>query len=134
MMERRFARDVGSLAAIFEFIREFLAAHGIDERHAWDLDLVVEELFTNLVKYGRGREAISIELDRRDLDAIVRLRDFDVDAFDPRLAPEVDQGRPLEERRSGGLGIHFVRQIADHIDYEYRERRSTITVTKRLIA
>src|SRR5262249_16174814 len=133
MMARRFARSFGSLAAIFEFIRDYLASQGLDEHHACDLDLVVEELYTNMVKYGGDTVAdVAMELDWRAPTIIVRLRDFDVDAFDPRQAPEVDPNRPIEQRRSGGLGIHFVRQIADRIDYKQPDRRSTITVTKRL--
>ena len=40
------------------------------------------------------------------------LRDFDVEPFDPTRAPQVDVGRPLGERPTGGLGLHLVRRIA----------------------
>ena len=60
----------------------------------------------------------------------IRLRDFDVERFDPTQTPPVDTSRPIAERRAGGLGIHLVRQIADRIHYDYQGRDSTITVTK----
>jgi anti-sigma regulatory factor (Ser/Thr protein kinase) len=64
----------------------------------------------------------------------VRLTDFDVDSFDPTKAPAIDVEKPLSEWQPGGLGLHLVRQMADTLQYEYVERRSTITFTKALAA
>lgn len=131
MVARTFPRGFGALEAIFAFIREFVADSGLDPEVAYDLDVIAEELFTNMVKYGRGgvRE-IEIALDWAAPTLAIRLRDFDVERFDPTDAPPVDVSRPIAERHAGGLGIHLVRQIADRIHYDYRGRESTITVTK----
>ena len=131
-VERRFPRDLASLESIYAFLRTFLREHGIDDRHAWDLDVVAEELFTNLIKYGRGREAIALGLEWAAPILTLRLRDFDADDFDPNRAPEVDPTTPILQRRAGGLGIHLVRRIADRIDYRRDHRTNTITVTKRI--
>ncbi len=129
-MERHFPRDVRSLDDIFGFVHEFLSAEGVDATHSFDVDLVVEELFTNLVKYSRdGRHEILIGLDRRGRDLLVTLRDFDVEAFDVSGAPDVDISLPLAQRKPGGLGIHLVRRLAKDLRYDYRDRNSTITVT-----
>ena len=133
MVERCFARKFETLEAIYGFIREFLAERGIDSDAAYDLDLIAEELFTNMVKYGRGANRdIAIALDWDASTLTIRLRDFDVEPFDPTQEPPADTTRPISERRAGGLGLHLVRQIADRIDYRYEGRDSTITVTKRL--
>ncbi len=133
MVERCFPRKFEALDAIYGFIREFLAERGIDSGAAYDLDVIAEELFTNMVKYGRGATRdIAIALDWDASTLTIRLRDFDVEPFDPTQAPSVDTTRPISERRAGGLGLHLVRQIADRIDYTYEGRNSTITVAKRL--
>lgn len=133
MPERRFRRSFESLEAIYAFIREVLAVHGIDPEAAYDLDLIAEELFTNMVKYGRGgRDDIAIALEWAPPAFTIQLTDFDVDRFDPTSAPEVDLSRPIQERRAGGLGIHLVRQIADHIEYRHENGDSKIVITKRL--
>jgi anti-sigma regulatory factor (Ser/Thr protein kinase) len=62
----------------------------------------------------------------------VQLIDFDVDAFDPTTVPAIDVEKPIGEWQPGGLGLHLVRQMADTLQYEYAERRSTITFTKAL--
>ena len=133
MLERRFRRSFESLEAIYAFIREVLAAHRIDPEAAFDLDLIAEELFTNMVKYGRGGRAdVAIGLEWDPPVFTLRLTDFEVDRFDPTSAPELDTTRPIQERRAGGLGIHLVRQIADHIEYRHENGDSTIVITKRL--
>jgi anti-sigma regulatory factor (Ser/Thr protein kinase) len=133
MVERHFPRRFDALDAIFAFVEEFLASETLDPQHAFDVNLVVEELFTNMVKYARdGVHDIAMALSRDPRGIVITLRDFDVERFDVTKAPEVDVSRPLAERRVGGLGIHFVRQVADRIQYDYRDRTSTITVWKRL--
>lgn len=133
MLERHFRRDFASLDAIFAFVREFLASHGIVERHAHSLELIAEELFTNLVKHNRdGTEDIEIGLSWKPPDVILTLRDFGVEGWDVTRAAPVNTEAPIERRDAGGLGLHLVRQIADRIDYAYEDRNSTITVTKRL--
>ena len=124
MVARTFPRSFGALEAIYAFIREFVAGCGIDPEIAYDLDV-------NMVKYGRGgRREIEIALEWNAPMLAIRLRDFDVERFDPTQTPPVDTSRPIAERQAGGLGIHLVRQIADRIHYDYQGRDSTITVTK----
>jgi serine/threonine-protein kinase RsbW len=133
MTERRFRRDFASLDDIFAFIRDFLSSRGIDERHAYDVDLMAEELFTNMVKYGGGGgEGIEIALGWERPTLTLRLRDFGAADWDVTRANPVDIEAPLQERRAGGLGLYLVRQIADRVEYAHEDHNSTITVTKRL--
>jgi anti-sigma regulatory factor (Ser/Thr protein kinase) len=128
-MERRFARSLDSTPAIFGFVDEFLEAEGLSPDSGYDLQLLLEELFTNMVRHAKGgRDHVLFVMERDGEYVTMRLSDFDVDPFDPRKTPEVDITAPIEGRRAGGLGIHLVKRIADHIDYNYRDRISTITV------
>jgi anti-sigma regulatory factor (Ser/Thr protein kinase) len=129
-MVARFDRRLDSLDEISRFSAEFAKAQALDAGLGFELDLVIEELFTNAVKYGRSSsDGIEVQLERSGQVVTVVLRDFDVEPFDPTRAPEVDVHRPLAERSAGGLGIHLVRRIAERVAYDYRDRTSTITVT-----
>ena len=135
MVERRFPRTAASLEAIYAYVREFLSSQGIPLEAAFDVDVIVEELFTNMVKYGRGGlPEITIGLDWKRPALILQLEDYGAPPFDPGEAPAVDVTRPLAERRAGGLGLHLVRQMADRLEYAYEDGRSRITVTKRMEA
>jgi hypothetical protein len=47
-------------------------------------------------------------------------------------APLLDPEMPMVDRRLGGLGIIFFLHLADTIRYDYTDRNSTVTVTKRM--
>lgn len=99
-------------------------------RHA--VDFVLEELFTNVVKYGRQSAAgVRVEVSRVGDGVEVTLIDDDAERFDPTQAPEVDVHRPIEERTPGGLGIHLIRKVVDSIEYRYLEDRRQGRVTFR---
>jgi anti-sigma regulatory factor (Ser/Thr protein kinase) len=128
-----FARSFDSLEPLFNLTRDFCARNGVDPGVLPTVDLAVEELFTNMVKYSPGGAAFV----RIDLAAIpggldVTLTDNDVEPFDVTLAPDVDTGLPIEQRNPGGLGLHLIRRLVDAIDYEYSEnnRQSRIRFRK----
>jgi anti-sigma regulatory factor (Ser/Thr protein kinase) len=131
-VRRRFPRDVGALDEIFGFIADFLAVHEISEENAFSLGLIVEELFTNFVKYNEGREDIHIQLQELRGEVEVRLTDFNVRPFDVTQVAEPDIDQPISRRQPGGLGIHLVRKLADGISYEYADGNSVVTVIMRL--
>jgi len=132
-MQRLFARDFAALEGIFAFVTEFGAASRIGADRSFEVQLMVEEIFTNMVKYNKdGSVDIDIEL-RRDGDRLqICLIDADVEPFDITKLPEVDTVRHLAEEKVGGLGLHLVKKIADDISYEYVGRLSKVTITKRV--
>src|SRR5262249_7491213 len=100
---RRFPRRVDALGEIFEFIEGFFAKAATPRGHLLPVQLVVEELFTNQIKYAAGgTKPILLDLARSASALSVSLTDFDVEPFDVRSAPEARTDAPLEERRPGG--------------------------------
>ena len=131
--ERTFPKAIGSLEEVFNHLDAFYAAEAIETGPAMSLSLVVEELFTNLVKYNTAsRNPILVRLGRENGRVRIELVDHDVDRFDPATLPEVDVNAPMSERTPGGLGLHLVRAIVDHISFEYENRVMRIVVVKNL--
>lgn len=126
-----FRRSLGSLENIFAWSREFTQTHEISATIAFQLDVIIEELFTNTVKYNPGGpDAVRLSLAREGDKIILMVVDFNPDPFDITARPDVRTDAPLAERRSGGLGLHFVKMMSDSIDFRHAEGQSTITVTK----
>jgi serine/threonine-protein kinase RsbW len=127
-MQRKFGRDLRELSNIVAFTDQLFAEEGIDSSMRNIVDLCVEELFVNMVKYNNETRAeILIEMYVHNGGVKVSLTDYDVDRFDPREVPAVDVDAPLEDRAPGGLGLYLVLKMADSIHYEYKNRTSKIT-------
>jgi anti-sigma regulatory factor (Ser/Thr protein kinase) len=123
---RRFPREIDALASIFTFAREGLEREGLKGDGAFEVDLVLEELFTNLVRHNHGHTDVEIGLSRDAGDIILTLRDFDVDPFDPtQAAREALDHQP--DLSPGGRGIILVLRMTKEFRYEYHDRSSTLT-------
>ena len=131
---RSFERGFDSIPALAAFGADAFARLGIDGRLLPTVDLAVEELFTNMVKYGTGSEAqVQVGLMAIDDGVELTLIDGDVEAFDVTRSPEVDVAVPIGQRTPGGLGLQLLRRMADSLEYEYkmesRQSRTTLRVT-----
>lgn len=134
---RGFARRFEALEAIFEFTSDYFARNNIDPRLLATVDLVVEELFTNMVKYGTQPGAaaeIRIAMQAVEGGVDVELVDAGVEKFDMTVAPDADTTLAIGERVPGGLGLHLIRRLVDSWTYEYTQarRESRITFRKTL--
>lgn len=133
-LSRSFARSFDAIAPMVAFTAEAFDRLGVDRAHLGTIDFVVEELFTNMVKYAKGSDA-PVELALRAIEGgvEVELVDRGVEPFDVTRAPDVDVTAPIDARRPGGLGLHLIRRMVDAIEYRYaeatRESRTTFRKT-----
>ena len=132
---RSFARTFDSIPEMVEFTSAFFARTGSDAGLLPSVDLAVEELFTNMVKYGTGSTA-SVEIGLATVagGVEVTLIDSDVDRFDITRSADVDVSAPIEARRPGGLGVHLIRKIAESVEYAYDETNRQSRIKLRITA
>lgn len=133
-MSAMFRREISALEEVFALVEAFFSKGQIAPEVRYPVDLAVEEIFTNFVKYNpHGQGDISIRLSLQGDELAMALTDFDTSRFDITTeAPEVDIDKPIEQRKPGGLGVHLVRKFMDRIDYQHRDRTGTITLYKRV--
>jgi anti-anti-sigma factor len=130
-----FKRSFDSLEGIFAFTSEVFATRQLDARLLPVVDLTLEELFTNMVKYSKNSEAeVRLDLTRVPGGVEVTLTDPGVDFFDVTRSAEVDVSLPLQERTPGGLGLHLIKKMVDFIEYQYLEESRTSRITFRKTA
>jgi len=133
IFERRFANRLDDLSRVTQEATRFLEERGIGDRAVYVADLAIEEMGTNILKYGYDDTALHEILLRLEIhaDAIVLWFEDDGHEFNPLTAPEPDVNQSSEERAPGGLGIHLVRKMAEKMDYERRDGRNRLTVRIR---
>jgi anti-sigma regulatory factor (Ser/Thr protein kinase) len=131
----RVVRSIGSLGEIFSMVDAFIAEQRMDAAAEYCIKFVVEELFTNLVKYNLGGAAtISLALEWQGDGWQLELLDDNVEPFDPATVAAVPVDAGIHEREPGGLGLHLVRTMVDELSYAYDAgaRRMRVEVHKRL--
>ncbi len=110
---------------------EFLRKHGASRHVLFVCELALEELLTNIVKYGykdSAPHAIAVELEARVHDVTLRLADDGV-AFNPwDDAPEPVRGRPATARPLGGQGVMLVKKFANAFAYQRTGAKNIVTV------
>ncbi|MCX6271580.1 MAG: ATP-binding protein [Bacteroidetes bacterium] len=116
-------------------LENFWETHSLPARSLFETNLVVEELFTNIVFYGYTDQAehhIMIDLCVVDSELIIKIED-DAIAFNP-LEKEVGDElvKPVEDRQIGGLGIHLVKTLMDKAEYLRKDGRNILTLHKNL--
>ena len=132
-----FPRRVDSLDAIFTFTSETFARDSIAQDLRPTVDFVLEELFTNVVKYGHpSASGVRVEVTKLPRGVEVTLTEEDAHRFDPTDSPDVDTTLPIQSRTPGGLGLHLIARLVDSLEYRYDEgrREGRITFRKTLSA
>lgn len=111
--------DERGLARLMRFcdMAERALPMSLEQRYV--LRLVVEEIATNIMKYGYPPAAPGQIRVACDCTAgVLRVMIADQGApFDPGEAPMPDLGSSLDQRRAGGLGLFLVRELTDTLSY-----------------
>ena len=131
-MELTLARSIDELDKIFRFSTQFFAKQKIPENIEYSVNLALEEVFTNCVKYNpNGDGNITLAMDIAKNRIVIEIIDAG-EEFDISQLPEVNTNKPLKERKVGGLGIHLIKQMMDDIEYYYRNGKNHIIIIKNL--
>ncbi len=110
--------DLTQLARISEFVAESARRAGVPEAGVFEIQMATDEACTNSIEHAYGgktgevRVCCWVEGD----DFVVRVTDFGR-RFDPGQVPLPDTAAPLESRDIGGLGLFFMRELTDQVEF-----------------
>ena len=108
-------------------------AEGWEPDLLFQIKLVLEEIGTNIVKYGyehEGKKDIRITLTSESHALSMEIMD-DGKPYDPFAeAPPPDLDSSVEERTIGGLGVHLVQKLMDEAHYRREDGMNKVTLIK----
>ena len=123
-----------NLPKVTEFVDEQLEAFGCPPRAQAQIDIAVDELFGNIVRYayqpGMGPATVRVEVTGEPA-VILTFIDNGV-PYDPLKKADPDTTLSAEERQVGGLGIFMVKKSMDEIAYEYQDGQNILRIKKKI--
>jgi len=122
----------GDLGGVRDMVSALDRACGLPAEVVFDINVVLDELISNIIKYGYSDDAaheIHVKLSASDTAVEIGIED-DGKAFDPFALPEPDLSLPLAERPVGGLGVHFVRKLMNDVKYKHENNRNYMFLKK----
>ena len=128
--------DLRELAGVASKIDRFCEARDLEPQVAYAVNLSVDEILTNTISYAYDDdETHRIEVVVRvDDGALVVVIEDDSAAFDVTAETQPELDASLSERDIGGLGLFLVHQMMDGVEYQRRDGRNVVTLTKRVAA
>ena len=138
--EQRFVAPAqfGSIGPICEFVVRAAKSVGFDERALSHIELAVDEACTNIIEHackgqGEGDIHLTCGLDRLEGNDyfVVRLRDQG-EPFHPDSVPVPEFPAESTKVKVGGLGVYFMRQIMDRVEFSFLDGWNQVVMLKKL--
>jgi len=107
------------LTRVVTAVDQFASQNAISHDVVSDLQVAISEILTNILDYGytdAGEHNINIRMRLADDAVEVTITDDGI-PFNPLSRDLSDVRMPLDARRIGGLGIHFVRNLMNEVRY-----------------
>ncbi|MBP6978549.1 MAG: ATP-binding protein [Bacteroidales bacterium] len=127
--------DIQELEKIQQFVEKWGMEWDLTSKDIFSLNLVLEELITNIIFYGFEDDLdheIHIHMNLENEVIELQIED-DGKPFDPfSVSTPGDLDKSLEERRIGGLGIYFVREIMDSYFYKRTDNINHLILSKNV--
>lgn len=118
-----FPADTSVLANIGEKVSGACQGAGFDDLETGQIMLAVDEACTNTIKHGLQEDPentfqLEIRWVQGEIEFAIREHG---EEYDPTKVASPDLTASLENRPIGGLGMYFIKELMDQVEYKVRE-------------
>lgn len=123
--------NLDSLSIIRNFLKGSLDCENFNQDVIYDLELCIDEICSNIIKYGykdkNGKILLKIIVDNDKVKAVIidRASPFNILEYKPP-----DRDELLKYQIKGKLGIRTVKAICDKLDYKRLKNKNKIEIIK----
>ena len=125
---------LADLDVLCEHLASFCENCGITKKQKFEINLALDELFTNIINHGFDDDAehkIRVTCAHNEKLVEITIKDDGI-PFNPLEAPQPDLECTFSDREIGGLGIHLIKAYIDQIDYRRDSNTNVLKLTKIL--
>ena len=130
--ELRIKNQISELEKVAQFVEEIGEELGLSMELQMNLNLVMEEMVTNVIFYAypEGEEADIELLAKSDGKELTFVLSDQGKEFDPTAKEDADLDVNPADRELGGMGIFIVKNIMNKVTYQRLEGKNLLTMTK----
>jgi len=124
--------SLAELSTLCEKLEGVGEALGLSRRCLFEVNLALDELFTNIISYGfddQSEHIIRVCISSDDNLLTVVLEDDGI-PFNPVERRSRKVSGELEQCKVGGLGIHLVKNLVDDVAYHRCGEKNVLTLKK----
>lgn len=119
-----------SLQKSITFVSSFTRELGFDPRRLSEIELCVEEVLVNIFNYAYPGEPGEVEISCRsgpEGTFTIEVVDSGI-PFNILSSDDPDISLNIDERHVGGLGIYFVKQLMDRVEYRRENNKNFLSM------
>jgi anti-sigma regulatory factor (Ser/Thr protein kinase) len=122
------------LAAIADFIAAAGREAGFAQDTIFHVQMAVDEACSNIIEHayrgqGRGKIMLTSECTKKG-EWVLTIQDTGR-PFDPRAVPKPNLNVKLDDIKTGGLGLYFMHQLMDKVEFSFGKRGNRLRMIKR---
>lgn len=129
-LQLKMRADMDDIGQLVDFVRDAGRQAGLSERETKRLRLALEEAVANIISHGQAT-TITINADKIGTRLRVRVTDDGI-PFNPTVESTTDFSLPPDQRPPGGLGIMFLHQMTETLDYQRDGHLNVLTLYKNI--
>lgn len=129
----KFPGRYDSLAKIAELVHKATQEFGLDPLSSYGVETAVDEACSNIIEHaygGEGKGEIEFNYRIEGDSLIITLRD-NGKGFNPNKIRKPKINVPLKNRQKTGLGLYFIHQWMDEVQFDVINKANVLTMIKR---
>jgi len=124
--------SIDNLDEVLDFVNENLERRNCPLALRHQIDTAVDEVFMNIAHYAyKPAEGYVVIYISTEEEILIRFEDTG-EPYNPLEQAAPDLGKPLMERKIGGLGIFMIKQLMDKVVYTRAGNKNVLIMTKKI--
>ena len=125
-----FANEMQELTHVIQVVNVFLEPRGLKAKMIYAVNLILEEILMNIVKYGYDDDnlhEIEVQIGVEEGEVALTVID-DGKEFNPLTVPRPDRSKSAMDRIEEGLGLQFVRHMRNAMEYRREDDKNILRI------